>query len=134
MTDGKARVVFVCVENSCRSQMAEAFGRMHGGDRVEVFSTGSNPSGQVNATAIELMWEVGYDLSTHRSSPSSTLPPGEFDVLVSMGCGDDCPVVSAARRIEWEIPDPKHMPLSDFRGVRDHVEAEVVRLLASLDP
>ena len=129
----RPRVLFVCVENSCRSQMAEAFGKMHGGERVDVFSTGSRPSGRVNETAIELMWEVGYDLSKHRSSPPSELPAGEFDVLVSMGCGDECPTVPAARRIEWEIPDPKHMPLSDFREVRDHLESEVVRLLASLE-
>jgi protein-tyrosine-phosphatase len=113
--------------------MAEAFGRIHGGTRVDVFSTGSRPSGRVNETAIELMWEVGYDLSKHRSTPPSELPPGEFDVLVSMGCGDACPAVPAARRIEWDIPDPKHMPLSDFRAVRDHLEAEVVSLLASLE-
>jgi len=129
----RTRVLFVCVENSCRSQMAEAFGRIHGGERVDVYSTGSRPSGRVNETAIELMWEVGYDLSKHRSSPPSELPAGEFDVLVSMGCGDECPAVPAARRIEWEIPDPKHMPLSDFREVRDHLESEVVRLLASLE-
>ena len=116
----RARVLFVCVENSCRSQMAEAFGRIHGGTRVDVFSTGSRPSGRVNETAIELMWEVGYDLSKHRSTPPSELPPGEFDVLVSMGC-------------EWDIPVPKHMPLSDFRAVRNHLEAEVVSLLASLE-
>ena len=128
----RSRVLFVCVENSCRSQMAEAFARIHGGERVDAFSTGSQPSGRVNETAIDLMREIGYDLSKHRSSPPEELPAGEFDVLVSMGCGDDCPVVPAARRIDWEIPDPKHMPLSDFRAVRDLVESEVVKLLATL--
>jgi len=129
----RARILFVCVENSCRSQMAEAFGRIHGGARVDVFSTGSRPSGRVNETAIELMWEVGYDLSKHRSTASSEVPSGEFDVVVSMGCGDECPAVPANRRLEWEIPDPKHMPLADFRAVRDQVETEVVRLLSSLE-
>lgn len=124
------RLLFVCVENSCRSQMAEAFARMHGGDRVEAFSAGSDPSGQVNPTAIEVMGELDYDLGRHRSKSTDELPDSSFNVLVSMGCGDRCPTVPARRREEWEIPDPKAMPLDEFRRVRDRIETEVRQLIA----
>ncbi len=125
----KPRLLFVCVENSCRSQMAEAFARMHGGDRVEVHSAGSKPSGRVNSTAVRLMHELGYDLSAHASTSVDDLPGGDFDAIISMGCGDACPTVPAARRDDWEIPDPKDMPLPEFRAVRDRIEREVSALL-----
>jgi protein-tyrosine-phosphatase len=121
------RVLFVCVENSNRSQMAEAFARIHGG--VEAYSAGSRPSGRVNPRAIEYMKEVGYDLTTHTSK---ALPDGEFDVVVGMGCGDACPMVKAKRREEWNIPDPKEMPPEQYRAVRDQIEAKVKELLAGL--
>jgi protein-tyrosine-phosphatase len=126
------RLLFICFENSCRSQMAEAFARAHGAPGTEAFSAGSRPSGVVNPTAILVMGEVGYDLASHRSKAVGEVPSGSFDVVVSMGCGDDCPVVPARRREEWEIPDPKEMPLAGFREVRDRIETEVSRLLESL--
>ena len=92
------RVLFVCVENSNRSQMAEAFARIEGGERIEAYSAGSRPSGVVNPRAIESMHELGYDLKTHRSKGISDLPANEFDAVVTMGCGDSCPTVVAARR------------------------------------
>jgi protein-tyrosine-phosphatase len=105
------RVLFVCIENSNRSQMAEAFARMHGAGRVEAYSAGSRPSGRVNPRAVEFMKEVGYDLTGHRSKALAEVPEGEFDVVVGMGCGDEgCPLVKARRREEWGIPDPKDMP------------------------
>src|SRR3954470_6487701 len=104
------RVVFVCTENSNRSQMAEAFARVHGGGKVEAYSAGSRPSGRVNPKAVEAMTEVGYDLSTPPSKRLSDLPGVEFDAAVTMGCGDDCPLVRARRREDWAIPDPKGMP------------------------
>lgn len=124
-----ARLLFVCVENSCRSQMAEAFARRRGDDRIEAYSAGSKPSGRVNATAIQVMDELGYDLSTHASTSIDDLPEGGFDAIISMGCGDACPTVPAARREDWEIPDPKDMPIAEFRAVRDQIEREVVALL-----
>jgi protein-tyrosine-phosphatase len=139
MTEGNVeegrptRLLFICFENSCRSQMAEAFARMHGVPGSEAYSAGSRPSGVVNPTAIAVMAEVGYDLGTHRSKPVEEVPSGSFDVVVSMGCGDDCPVVPARRREEWEIPDPKEMPLPEFREVRDRVEREVLRLVEGLE-
>jgi protein-tyrosine-phosphatase len=87
------------------------------------------PSGRVNATAIRVMGELGYDLSAHDSKSVDHLPEGRFDAIVSMGCGDACPTVPAARRDEWEIPDPKDMALSEFRAVRDQIERQVQALL-----
>ena len=126
------RVVFVCVENSNRSQMAEAFARIHGGDRIEAYSAGSRPSGRVNPKAIEAMREKGYDLTTHQSKFLNDLPSGDFDAAVTMGCGDECPNLRAKRRADWQIPDPKHMPPEQFLQVRDLIETNVKKLLQEL--
>lgn len=126
------RVLFVCIENSNRSQMAEAFARIHGGGDVEAFSAGSRPSGRVNERAIEAMKEIGYDLSRHESKSLSDIPPGPFDAVVTMGCGDACPHVPANRRLDWSIPDPRDMPPEKFRAVRDTIEAQVKELLRQL--
>jgi protein-tyrosine-phosphatase len=128
------RILFVCVENSNRSQMAEAFARMQDAGRVDAYSAGSRPSGRVNPRAIEFMKEVGYDLSAHRSKSLADLPPGEFDVVVGMGCSDEgCAIVPARRREEWNIPDPKNLPPDEYRLVRDAIAEKVKRLLSSLD-
>ncbi len=128
----RPRLIFVCVENSNRSQMAEAFAPIHGGDRVEAFSAGSRPSGRVNPRAVEAMKEVGYDLTTHSSKGLGGFNGQEFDAAVTMGCGDECPLVLARRRLEWQIPDPRDMAPDEFRGVRDLIEAKVKELLATL--
>ena len=128
----RKRIVFVCVENSNRSQMAEAFARMHGTDKVEAFSAGSRPSGRVNPRAVEAMREVGYDLSRHRSKSLSELPNVEFDAVVTMGCGDECPFIKGKRRVDWNIPDPKEMPPEEFREVRDLIERKVKELLEAI--
>jgi protein-tyrosine-phosphatase len=128
------RVVFLCVENSNRSQMAEAFARVYGGGQVEAFSAGSRPSGRVNRRAVESMREVGYDLGGHVSKGLADLPEGEFDVAVTMGCGDECPTLRAKRRLDWDIPDPREMPLEQFREVRDLISHMVQRLLEELRP
>ncbi len=125
-------VLFVCVENSNRSQMAEAFARIHGGPGVVAASSGSRPSGRVNPRAVEFMKEVGYDLSTHASKSLAEFDGQDIAVAVTMGCGDECPLVKAARREEWQIPDPKEMPADDYRKVRDLIEAKVKALLADL--
>jgi protein-tyrosine-phosphatase len=125
-------VVFVCVENANRSQMAEAFARIHGAGRVEPFSAGSRPSGQVNPRAVQFMREVGFDLDAQASKSLADLPPGEYEAAVTMGCGDACPMIQARRREEWQIPDPKHLPDEQFRAVRDLIEAKVKELLATL--
>ena len=121
------RVVFVCIENSNRSQMAEAYGRMAG---LEAYSAGSRPSGIVNPKAIESMREVGYDLTAHRSKGLNDLR-GEFDLVVTMGCGDECPALTATRREDWQIPDPKNLPPDEFRKVRDLIASKVRSLAAT---
>lgn len=125
-------VLFVCVENSNRSQMAEAFARIHGDGRVEAASAGSKPSGRVNPKAIEAMKELGYDLTAHASKGLDESNGREFDVAVTMGCGDECPLVRANRREDWQIPDPRDMTPEQFRGVRDLIEQKVKDLLAVL--
>ena len=125
------RVLFVCIENSNRSQMAEAFARMHDGGAVEALSAGSRPSGRINPKAMRFMGELGYDLSTHASKSLADVT-GEFDAVVTMGCGDDCPWVPAKRREDWALPDPKHLDDDGYRTVRDEISRRVQALLASL--
>lgn len=124
------RFLFVCVENSCRSQMAEAFARIHGGESVEAFSAGSRPSGIVNPKAIASMAEIGYDLSAHTSKSLDDIPQVEYDFVATMGCGDECPFIRAERREDWQIPDPKDLPPPDFNKVRDEIERRVRALVA----
>jgi protein-tyrosine-phosphatase len=112
--------------------MAEAFARIHGGDRVEALSSGSRPSGRVNPRAIEAMRQIGYDLSTHHSKGLEEFDGQEFDVAVTMGCGDECPRVLAKHRMEWQIPDPRELPPEQFNEVRDLIERKVKELLHSL--
>jgi arsenate reductase len=126
------RVLFVCVENSNRSQMAEAFAHIHGAGKVEAFSAGSRPSGRINPKAVEAMQEVGYDLTVHTSKGLDDFNGQELDAAVTMGCGDECPLVLAKRRFEWQIPDPREMPSERFREVRDLIEAKVKELLKTL--
>jgi protein-tyrosine-phosphatase len=126
------RVVFVCVENSNRSQMAEAFARIHGTGKVEAFSAGSRPLGSVNPKAVEAMKELRYDLTTHTSKGLDEFNGDEFDVAVTMGCGDECPMVIAKQRVDWEIPDPREMTPAQFREVRNLIESKVKELLNAL--
>lgn len=126
------RLLFVCVENSNRSQMAEAFARMVGGDRVEAQSAGSRPSGKINPRAVAAMAELGYDLTAHQSKGLSAVGDGPFDAVITMGCGDSCPNVPAKRREDWQIPDPREMPPDEFRQVRDLIRHKVESLLADL--
>lgn len=125
-------VLFVCIENSNRSQMAEAFARIHGGDLVRAYSSGSRPSGRVNPKAVQAMKEIGYDLTTHTSKGLDGFNGKEFDAAVTMGCGDECPLVVAKRRVDWQIPDPKELPPDRFNEVRDLIERKVKELLAAL--
>jgi arsenate reductase (thioredoxin) len=125
------RILFVCVENSNRSQMAEALARIHGRDRIQAFSAGSKPSGRINPKAIRFMAEIGYDLRAHASKSLDAID-GEFDVVVTMGCGDGCPWIPAKRREDWALPDPKGLDDAGYRAVRDAISMRVQALLASL--
>ena len=126
------KILFVCIENSNRSQMAEAFARMVGDD-VRVYSAGSQPSGKINLKAVASMKEIGYDLTKHHSKSLNEIKQyAPFDVVVTMGCGDACPWMPAKKFIDWEIPDPKEMDEGNFRRVRDLIKDKVSELLASL--
>ena len=125
------RLLFVCVENANRSQMAEAFARLHGGERVEALSAGSRPSGTINPKAVRFMAELGYDLSQHASTALDTVD-GEFDAVITMGCGDRCPFLPARIREDWALPDPKHMDDEGYRAVRDEIGRRVRDLLDRL--
>ena len=127
----KKKLLFVCVENSNRSQMSQAFAKMLGGENVEAFSAGSKPSGIVNPKAIAAMKELGYDLSKHESKSLKDIEQfAPFDAVVTMGCGDACPWMPAKKFIDWDIPDPKNLEPVEFNKVRDHIRDKVKELLS----
>ncbi len=129
----KKKLLFVCVENSNRSQISQAFAKIHGGKNIEAYSAGSKPSGIINAKAIAAMKEIGYDLSTHNSKSLEEVKAfAPFDVVVTMGCGDACPWMPAKKFIDWQIPDPKNMNEEDFRKVRDLIAEKVKALTQQL--
>ncbi len=121
----RKRVLFVCVENSNRSQMAEAFARMAG---LDASSAGSDPSGKVNPKAVAAMREVGSDLSKHRSKSLAEIPAVEYDAVVTMGCGQACSLPATLTE-DWRIPDPRGMDGEGVRQVRDAIRARVADLL-----
>ncbi len=126
----KKKFLFVCIENSNRSQMSQAFATMLGGEAVEAFSAGSRPSGIVNPKAIAAMKELDYDLSVHDSKSLDEVKAfAPFDVVVTMGCGDACPWMPAKRFADWQIPDPKQMEPAAFNQVRDFIREKVAALL-----
>ena len=126
----KKRFLFVCIENSNRSQMSQAFAKMLGGDNVEAYSAGSKPSGIVNPKAIAAMKELGYDLNKHDSKNLDEVKQyAPFDAVITMGCGDACPWMPAKQFIDWQIPDPKNMEPDEFNKVRDLIRNKVNDLL-----
>ncbi len=125
-------ILFVCVENSCRSQMAEAFARVHGKGIVKACSSGSKASGIVNPKAIKLMQKVGYDLTSHQSKSLDQIPDVKYEYAITMGCGDECPHVEANFREDWQIPDPKNMDEKEFAEVRELISDKVKNLLGRI--
>jgi len=123
------KVLFVCVQNACRSQMAQGFARQLG---LDAHSAGSAPAGAVNPKAIASMAEVGVDLSDHASTGLDALHGVPFDATVTMGCGDACPFVPAPLREDWDIPDPKDMDPAAFAEVRELVRGKVAELAERL--
>ena len=123
-------LLFVCIENSCRSQMAEGFARALGQGRVNAHSAGSRPSGSVNPRAIQFMRERSIELAAHRSKGLDDLPAVTWNWIVTMGCGDACPSLPGRHRVDWELPDPKTLPDEGFRAVRDRIQQLVTDLLA----
>ncbi|MEP7256059.1 MAG: arsenate reductase ArsC [Ferruginibacter sp.] len=129
----KKKILFVCIENSNRSQMSQAFAKMIGGENVEAYSAGSKPSGIVNPKAIAAMKELGYDLSKHDSKSLEEVKQyAPFDAVITMGCGDACPWMPAKQFIDWQIPDPKNMKPDEFNKVRDLIRNKVNDLLKQI--
>jgi len=126
------RILFACVGNSCRSQMAEGFCRELGKD-VDCTSAGSNPARTVAPNAVEAMRESGVDISAARPRGFKDLPDRRFDYLVTMGCEVVCPFLPGAQDVRWEIPDPHGKNIAEYCRVRDIIRREVHALLASLD-
>ncbi|MDH3633583.1 MAG: arsenate reductase ArsC [Gammaproteobacteria bacterium] len=126
------KVLFVCIENSCRSQMAEAFAKIYGTGVIDSYSSGSRPSGFVNEKAISAMHDIGYDLMAHESKSLDDIPQVEFEYVITMGCGDECPFVRAKNRQDWLIPDPKHMDEVGFGEVRNTIKDNVIRLIEEI--
>lgn len=125
-------VLFLCTENSCRSQMAEAFARQLGGGVIEAYSAGSSPSDSVNTLAVTVLREKGMDISNARPKGFNDLPVKRVDYLVTMGCQDVCPVFSTTKQVEWKLPDPKGQPAEFFRCVRDDIEKKVRELIEEI--
>jgi arsenate reductase len=112
--------------------MAEAFARFYSKDKIKAYSAGSKPAGKVDKLAIQVMKEKGIDISHQKSKGFEELPYKRFDIVVSMGCGEQCPWIPANKRIEWDIPDPKGKLIEYFRKVRDEIEKEVITLLKNI--
>lgn len=129
MPEKTPNLLFVCIENSNRSQMAEGFARTLGCGRVSAYSAGSRPSGQINPRAIQFMKEKGIDLTVQLSKGLDDLPKVKWDYIVTMGCGDACPTLPAAHRLDWDLPDPKLLPDDEFRAVRNRIEGLIAGLL-----
>ena len=123
------RVLFVCIENSNRSQIAQAFAIIYGKGNIEALSAGSKPSGIVNQKAIMTMKEIGYDLTKHTSKSLNDIPNVKYDYVITMGCGDKCPFINAEHHVEWNIPDPKEMPMNEVNRIRDIIKDKVIELI-----
>ncbi|HWH25624.1 MAG TPA: arsenate reductase ArsC [Pseudolysinimonas sp.] len=128
----KPRVLFVCIHNAGRSQMAAGFARELSGGAVEVRSGGSEPGNEINPVAIAAMAELGIDISGGVPQLMTTEAVKESDVVITMGCGDVCPIFPGKRYEDWELADPKGLPLDEVRPIRDDIRARVEALLAEL--
>ncbi|WP_248704307.1 arsenate reductase ArsC [Curtobacterium sp. MWU13-2055] len=131
MTDRPA-VLFVCVHNAGRSQMAAGWLLHLAGDRVRVFSAGSEPADQVNSVAVRAMAEQGIDIADARPAVLETETVRESDVVITMGCGDACPVFPGKRYEDWDLADPAGLGIEQVRPIRDDIRMRVERLIASL--
>ncbi len=134
MTDGGSRalVLFVCVHNAGRSQMAAGYLTRLAGNRIDVRSAGSLPAGQVNPVAVAAMAEEGIDIAGERPKQLDTDTVKAADVVITMGCGDSCPVFPGKRYEDWDLPDPAGQPLDAVRPVRDQIRARVEQLVSEL--
>jgi arsenate reductase len=129
----KPSVLFLCVHNAGRSQMAAGWLSHLAGDGVDVMSGGSEPASEVHPVAVDAMAEVGIDIADHIPKPWTDETLGAADVVITMGCGDACPVIPGKRYLDWELEDPAGKELDGVRPIRDDIEQRVRRLMAELD-
>jgi arsenate reductase len=129
------RVLFVCVENAGRSQMAEAFARKYGGGKVEALSAGTMPAKEVNPVVIQVMQEKGIDLTAKKPKAVTRQMVEEADMIIVMGCSAEgfCPVPLLNKVIDWQIEDPKDKPVDKVREIRDKIESRVRKLISETD-
>lgn len=132
MTGDRASVLFVCVHNAGRSQMAAGYLRALGGDRVDVFSAGSTPGSALHPVAVEAMAEEGIDISSATPQLLTVDTVMEADIVVTMGCDDACPVFPGKRYEDWQLDDPAGRPIEQVRPIRDEIRSRVQALLATL--
>ena len=126
-------IVFLCIENSCRSQIAEAFAKMLGNEDLNVHSAGSKPLGIINPSVYTAFDDIDYNLKNHCSKGINDLPETQHKVVVLMGCGDKCPrVLKTDKVIKWDVPDPKLMSQEGFNDIRDEIKGHVAELLESI--
>jgi protein-tyrosine-phosphatase len=130
----RPRVLFVCVHNAGRSQMAAGFLKSVAGERVDVVSAGSEPADDLNPVAVEAMAERGIDISSNRPRLLQDSNVAEADVVITMGCGDACPFYPGKRYADWELDDPAGRPLAEVRRIRDEIEERVNHLVSELAP
>ncbi len=128
----KPSVLFVCVHNAGRSQMAQGWLTHLAGDTVEVRSAGSEPADQLNPAAVAAMAEVGIDITAHQPTMLTTDAVRESDVVITMGCGDTCPIFPGKRYEDWDVPDPAGQDVDAVRPIRDHIRDRVRALVAEL--
>ena len=134
MTDAKPTVLFVCIHNAGRSQMAAGFLRELSGGRVDVLSAGSEPKDRINPVAVQVMAEEGIDIAGEQPKILTTDAVRESDVVITMGCGDTCPIFPGKRYEDWELTDPAGRPVEEVRPIRDDIKQRVENLLAELLP
>jgi protein-tyrosine-phosphatase len=124
----KKKVAFVCVHNSCRSQMAEGWAKKLGSDVIEAYSAGTENYSEVKPLAVQVMEEAGVDMSGHHPKLLSDIP-AELDILITMGCNVECPYVPCRHREDWGLADPSGGPIEDYRKTRDIIEKKVEDLI-----
>ncbi|MCK6065737.1 MULTISPECIES: arsenate reductase ArsC [Microbacterium] len=132
MTDTKPSVLFVCVHNAGRSQMAAGFLRDIAGDRIEVRSAGSMPADQINPTAVEAMAELGIDITAEQPKILTTEAVQASDVVITMGCGDACPFFPGKRYEDWKLDDPAGQGIDAVRPIRDDIRERIQQLVSEL--
>jgi protein-tyrosine-phosphatase len=125
-------VLFVCVENAGRSQMAAALLDHHAGGRVAARSAGSLPADRINPTVVRALAEIGIDISAGSPQPLTNEAVRHADIVVTMGCGDACPVYPGKRYVDWDVADPAGLPLEAVRTIRDEIDSRVRELLEDL--